>query len=106
MKEISSAIHVRSMDDVDWEQYPRIVIRDFAEASPSSPPASAKAVDRLLKVLLPVAKVVADVQARQADEARVAADLRQKQELLRARKRQNEAMESQRVGLSMYGDLL
>jgi transcription-repair coupling factor (superfamily II helicase) len=108
MKEISSAIHVKSVDDVDWEQYPRIVIRDFSpvvDATVSSS-ANAKSVDKLLKVLLPIAKVVTEVQTRQADEARVAADLRQKQELLRTRKRQNEAMESQRMGLSMYGDLL
>jgi hypothetical protein len=100
MKDISSAVRVKDMDEVDLELYPRIVVRDFGSAS------GTKSVDKLLKVLLPVAKVVAEIQQKQADEAKVAADLRQRQELLRVRKKQNEALESQRMGLSMYGDLL
>jgi superfamily II DNA or RNA helicase len=100
MKDISSVVRVKDMDEVDLELYPRIVVRDFGTAS------GTKSVDKLLKVLLPVAKVVAEIQQKQADEAKVAADLRQKQELLRVRKKQNEALESQRMGMSMYGDLL
>ena len=90
MKDISSAINVKEMDSVDLEQYPRFVIKDFDSDD--------KSVDRLLKVLLPVAKVVCEKQAAQAEDARAAADLREKQELLRTRKRVTDAIEAQRLG--------
>jgi len=83
MKEISSAVQVKDMDEVDLEQYPRIVFSDFR---------SEKQVDQLLKVLLPLSKTVFEIQHEQAEEAKLAADLREKQELLRARKKQNDAL--------------
>ena len=99
MKDISSAVNVKDIAEVDLEQYPRIVLRNFGLAN-------TKSVDKLLKFLLPVAKAVAETQHKQAEEAKVAADLRQKQELLRTRRKQNEALESQRpLSFNMYGDL-
>lgn len=94
MKEISSAYKVTDMNDVDIEQYPRLVLPNF--------PADSKTVDRLLKVLLPIAKVVYEKQQEQAEQARAAADLREKQELLRVRKRQNE-LSSYAAGGPGYG---
>jgi len=96
MKDISSAVNVKDMDEIDLDQYPRFVLKNFGKAD------SPKAVDRLLKVLLPIAKVVYETQQSQADAAKEAADLRQRQELLRTRKRQNEALESQRLGYQFY----
>lgn len=90
MKDISSAVNVLDMDEVDLEQYPRFVVRDFQDAD--------KAVDRLLKLLLPVAKIVYEKQEDQAEAARMAAELRDKQELLRQRKKTNEKREAQRLG--------
>jgi transcription-repair coupling factor (superfamily II helicase) len=88
MKEIASAYDVKSLDEIDVEQHPRFVMKDFGTGP--------KAVDRLLKVLLPVAKVVFDRQKEEKDQARIAADLRDKRLLLAQRKKENEAKEKQR----------
>lgn len=84
MKEISSAYTVRSLDEVDVEAYPRFVIKNFA---------STKCVDQLLQVLLPVAKVVNAKQEEEKESAKVAAELREKRELLQQTKKLNESTE-------------
>jgi hypothetical protein len=89
MKQITSAANIQDMEEVDIDQYPRFVVRDFN---------SKKGVDQLLKVLLPIAKIVYDKQEDQAEQARAAAQLREKQELLRSRKKANDAREAQRAG--------
>jgi hypothetical protein len=94
MKQISSAVNVKDMDEVDLEQYPRFVVKDFVN--------SEKGVDRLLKLLLPIAKVVYEKQEEQAEAARMAADLRGKQDLLRQRKKSLEKMDAQRMGYLKY----
>ena len=91
MKDISSAVNVKSMEEVDLEQYPRFIIKDFGLDDN-------KAVDRVLKMLLPIAKIVYEKQEQQAEEARIAADLREKQQMLRIRKKQNDAHQAQRMG--------
>ena len=91
MKQISSAVNVKHIDDIDIEQYPRLVMKNFENDD--------KVVDRLLKVLLPVSKVVYEKQEAQAEEAKVAADLREKQELLKQRRKENDARETQRYSL-------
>jgi hypothetical protein len=89
MKQITSAANIKDMEEVDIDQYPRFVVRDFNVK---------KGVDQLLKVLLPIAKIVYDKQEDQAEQAKAAAELREKQELLRNRKKANEAREAQRAG--------
>jgi transcription-repair coupling factor (superfamily II helicase) len=92
MKEISSAVSVKNMDEIDLEQYPRLVMKDFGSGDDK------KVVDRLLKVLLPLSKIVYEKQADQAAQARAAAELREKQETLRKRKKAAESMEARRMG--------
>ena len=75
---------------LDIDQYPRFIVRDF---NPK------KGVDRLLKSLLPIAKIVYERQEDQAEQAKAAAELREKQELLRSRKKANEARQSRQMGL-------
>lgn len=87
MKEIASAYEVRSLDEIDTELHPRLVMKNFGTGP--------KAVDRLLKVLLPVAKVVQDRQNTEKEQAKVAADLREKRELLSVRQKENDAKETQ-----------
>jgi transcription-repair coupling factor (superfamily II helicase) len=91
MKEISSAVNVKHLDEVDLEQYPRFVVTNFGSDNQAP-------VDRLLKLLLPVAKAAYDKQESQVVDAKAAADLREKQELLRTRRRVNESAEAQRMG--------
>jgi len=90
IKDITSAVNVKDMDEIDLEQYPRFIIKDFGSTE--------KVVDRLLKVLLPVAKVVYEKQEEQAEQAKAAAELREKQEMLRSRKKANDAIGAQRMG--------
>lgn len=89
MKDITSAVKVKHMDEIDLEQYPRFLVKDFS---------TTKGVDRLLKLLLPIAKIVYERQEDQAEQARAAAELREKQEMLRNRKKANEALEARRMG--------
>ena len=70
------------MDEVDIEVNPRFVIKGFGTGP--------RAVDRLLKVLLPVSKAVTERQEQEKDIAKTAAELRGKQELLATRKKMNE----------------
>lgn len=91
MKEISSALAVKDMDDVDVEQYPRLVIRNFGKVD-------AKTIDKLLKVLLPVSKVVYAQQEKDKEQAKVAADLREKQSLLKQSAKKNDSLEARRQG--------
>lgn len=77
MKDISSAYAVRSLAEVDISLYPRFVVKDFQ---------TTRCVDQILKVLLPVAKVVASQQEAEKDAAKVAASLREKREMLEKRK--------------------
>ena len=95
MKDITSVVNVKDMDDIDIEQYPRFVIRDFDET---------KGVDRLLQLLLPIAKVVYEKQEDQAESARMAADLREKQETLRQRRKANQKLEARTAGYNPYMD--
>ena len=87
MKDISSAVQVKDLSEVDLEQYPRFVVRG-ASAS----------IDRWLKLLLPVAKVVHEQQGREAERAQAAAALREKQEAMRRRKEMNDAVDARRLG--------
>lgn len=90
MKDISSAANVKNIDEIDLEHYPRFVVKDFDEVG--------KPVDFLLKLLLPIAKLVYEKQEAQADQARAAHELRERQDLMRARKKTLEKIESQRMG--------
>jgi transcription-repair coupling factor (superfamily II helicase) len=87
MKEIASAYDVKSMDEIDTEQHPRLVMKNFGTGP--------KAVDRLVKVLLPVAKVVLDQQNAEKEQAKIAAELREKRELLAHRERESDSKEKQ-----------
>ena len=93
MKDISSAVAVKDMNEVDIEQYPRLVVKNFGEVD-------AKTIDKLLKVLLPIAKVVYEQQEIDKDSAKVAADLREKQSLLKTQSKKNESLEARRRGYS------
>ena len=86
MKVITSAMNVKKMDEVDIEQYPHFVIPDLGSVKRGA------RVDALLKVLLPVVKVVAKNQAEDKERAMVAAELRDKREKMKKqRKAQNDA---------------
>jgi len=87
LKEISSAYAVKGLHEVDIEMYPRFVIKDFART---------KCVDQLLQVLLPVAKVVHTKQEAEKESAKMAAELREKGDLLQQRKKLNDLKERER----------
>jgi transcription-repair coupling factor (superfamily II helicase) len=96
MKDIASVVNVRHMDEVDLEQYPRFVIKNVASSSKKQTAQQKRAlVDRILKSLLPVAKVVYEKQQEQAEQANGAAQLRERQELLKSRKKASKVREPQ-----------
>jgi hypothetical protein len=98
MKDISSAVNVKDMDEIDLEQYPRFVVKDFGTGDKNNN----KAADRLLKLLLPVAKIVYQKQQEQAANAKAAAALRERREQMRERKRINDLADARSLELK-YG---
>lgn len=92
MKEISSALNVKSLDEVDMEQYPRFVVKNFC-AVPEG-----RRVEHLLKLLLPSSKVVYEKQEKDKENARVAAELRDKRELMKKQKKELKQQENTRLG--------
>ena len=95
MKEISSAMYVRSIDEVDMEDYPRFVIRGMNSIKAGS------RVDVLLKTLLPASKVVHAKQSADKEKARLAADIREKREAMKKQKKEQDAMTSRRIGYNL-----
>eukprot|EP00529_Nitzschia_sp_RCC80_P008145 CAMPEP_0113515198 /NCGR_PEP_ID=MMETSP0014_2-20120614/40813_1 /TAXON_ID=2857 /ORGANISM="Nitzschia sp." /LENGTH=1198 /DNA_ID=CAMNT_0000411743 /DNA_START=393 /DNA_END=3989 /DNA_ORIENTATION=+ /assembly_acc=CAM_ASM_000159 len=91
MKDISSAYGIRSIDEIQIEQYPRLVIRNSGEAIDKH-----KAVDRILQSLLPIAKSVYEIQEQEKEKAKVAAELREKRSILVDRQKDLAETEQQR----------
>jgi hypothetical protein len=94
MKEISSAMLVRSLDDIEIEDYPRFVVKNFHKINVGS------RVDVLLKVLLPASKVVYEKQQADKEKAKVAAELREKRELMKQQLKEQDAL--RRMKFSNY----
>ena len=92
MKEISSAMFVRSLDEIDIDEYPRFVVRNMSSIKKGS------CVDTLLKVLLPVLKVVHAKQTADKEKAKVAVELREKREVMKKQKKEQEVLASRRMG--------
>ncbi len=92
MKEISSAMNVKSIDEIDVEEYPRFVVRNLGKLEVGS------RVETLLKLLLPASKIVYEKQEADKEKAKVAAELREKQEMMKKQKKEQEKNESMRMG--------
>jgi hypothetical protein len=93
MKEISSAVHVKSLSEIDVNNYPRLVIKKLGKSINEG-----SRVDALLKVLLPPSKVVFEKQQRDKEKAKVAAELRGKRELIQKQKKEQEKLTARRMG--------
>ena len=92
MEEISSASSVKEIADIDYKRQPFFRIRDFGK------PDGKKAVDLMLKFLLPLSKIVIEKQENEAEKAKARADLRERTDVMRRRQSANEALEAQRMG--------
>jgi CRISPR/Cas system-associated endonuclease/helicase Cas3 len=91
MKDISSAYDISSMNEVDLEYYPRFIVKDFGDGP--------KAVDKLLKVLLPSAKIVFERQEKDKEVAKQATQLRDKREEMKQKRKELDKLEIQRTYL-------
>ena len=89
MKEISSAALVKNIDEVDWENYPRFVMKNAMN--------DRTIVDQLLKVLLPISKITYEVQERNVEQAQIASQLQKKQSTINTRTKKNENFQAQRL---------
>lgn len=97
MKEISSAANIKSLSEIDVSNYPRFVVKKLGKNVKRG-----ARVDALLKVLLPSSKVVFQKQQRDKEKAKVAAELREKRELIAKQKKEQEKLSSRRMGYSQY----
>ncbi len=93
MKEISSAVNIKSLSEIEVRNYPRFVIKNLRETIKEG-----SRVDALLKVLLPPSKVVFEKQQRDKEKAKVAAELREKRELIQKQKKEQEKLNARRLG--------
>ena len=96
MKEISSAMFVKDIDEVDLEEYPRFVLKNLSKVKKGS------RVDALLKVLLPASRVVHEKQEADKEKAKMATELRGKREIMRKQKKELEASVSRRTDFTTY----
>mmetsp|Transcript_8670 Transcript_8670/g.19467 ORF Transcript_8670/g.19467 Transcript_8670/m.19467 type:complete len:1240 (+) Transcript_8670:342-4061(+) len=97
MKEISSAANIKSLSEIEVNSYPRLVMKKLGKSVKKG-----ARVDALLKVLLPPSKVVFQKQQRDKEKAKVAAELREKRELIAKQKKEQEKLSSRRMGYSQY----
>lgn len=93
MKEISSAVNIKKIEDVDINGYPRLIVKNLGKLVKKG-----SRVDALLKVLLPPSKVVFLKQEKDKEKAKVAAELREKRELIAKQKKEQEKLSSRRIG--------
>jgi len=91
MKEIASAYNIKKMDEIDIELHPRFVMKNFGVGK--------QAVDRLLKVLLPIARTVYQQQEKEKESAKNAVELRNKRLLLEQRKKISKEAENQKMSM-------
>ena len=95
MKEISSSMFVKSLDEVDIEDYPRFVVKNLNKVKRGA------RIDALLKVLLPASRVVHMKEESDKEKAKVAADLREKREMMKQQKKEQEK-NARRIGYSSF----
>ena len=93
MKEISSAANIKKISEIEVHSYPRFVVKKLGKSVKKG-----SRVDALLKVLLPPSKVVFLKQQRDKEKAKVAAELREKRELIAKQKKEQEKLSSRRMG--------
>mmetsp|Transcript_22691 Transcript_22691/g.40604 ORF Transcript_22691/g.40604 Transcript_22691/m.40604 type:complete len:515 (-) Transcript_22691:69-1613(-) len=93
MKEISSAVNIKKLSEIEVDNYPRLVMKKLGKSVKKG-----ARVDALLRVLLPPSKVVYQKQQRDKDKAKVAAELREKRELIAKQKKEQEKLSSRRIG--------
>jgi hypothetical protein len=77
MKEISSASKVRRLDEVSLADYPRFVVKNFHLVPEGT------RVEHLLKVLLPLSRIVYSKQQSDKETARLASELREREESMK-----------------------
>lgn len=97
MKEISSAANIKSLSEIEVDSYPRFVVKRLGKDVKRG-----QRVDALLKVLLPSSKVVFKKQEKDKEKAKVAAELREKRELIAKQKKEQEKLSSRRMGYAQY----
>ena len=97
MKEISSAQNIKKLSEIEVHNYPRFIVRELGKSIKKG-----SRVDALLRVLLPPSKVVFQKQQRDKEKAKVAAELREKRELISKQKREQEKLSSRRIGYAQY----
>jgi transcription-repair coupling factor (superfamily II helicase) len=77
LKEISSASKIRDMDEIRIDDYPRFVVSNFERVPKGS------RVDFLLKMLLPLSRIVHKKQQVDKETAKLASELRDKEESMK-----------------------
>ena len=97
MKEISSASTIKNMRDVEIQNYPRFVVKKLGTSVDAG-----SRVDALLKVLLSPSKVVFTKQEKDKEKAKLAAELRDKREAIARQKKEQEKLNSRRLGTFSY----
>lgn len=88
------AANIKKLSEIETDNYPRLVVKKLGKNVKKG-----ARVDSLLKVLLPPSKVVFHKQQKDKEKAKVAAELREKRELIAKQKKEQEKLSSRRVGV-------
>jgi hypothetical protein len=88
MKEISSASKMRRLDEARIDEYPRFVVKNFHLIQVGA------RIDHLLKMLLPLSKVVYKKQQNDKETAKLASELRDKEESMKKKQTEMSDRES------------
>ena len=91
-QDISSAAAVKEMSETDFRRSPAFRVSQVGS------PKDTKVVDQLLRVLLPLSKIVSERQDNEAEKAKAQVDLKARTDLIRKRQAANEALQAQRLG--------
>jgi hypothetical protein len=95
MKEISSAVNIKQLSEIEINNYPRLVVKQLETVKTGA------RVDALLKVLLPPSKIVYHKQQKDKEKAKYSAELREKRDFITKQKKENEKND-RRMGTFQY----
>jgi len=91
-QDVQSATFVKTLAEINIADYPRFVVKNLSGVAEGS------RVDALLRVLLPVSKVVYDRQQEDKEKAQVAAELKEKRLAMKKQKKEQELLGNRRSG--------
>jgi len=91
-QDVQSVAFVKTLAEINIAEYPRFCVKNLSGVAEGS------RVDALLRVLLPISKIVYDRQQEDKQKAQVAAELKEKRMAMKKQKKEQELISNRRAG--------